>query len=100
MLAQLLGKMKAGLVEGSQVRGATWIRYRLSSASPVILKIYDSEGQEVRELVNGSQKRGEHEVSWDGRTFQGKPAASGIYYYRLFTNSSAVTGRIVFSGAH
>lgn len=100
MLAHLFKRTKAGPMERSGLRGGTSIRYRLSSTSPVILKIYDSEGQVVRELVNGSQKRGEHEVCWDGRTYQGRPAVSGIYFYRLFTDTSAVTGRIIFSGAY
>ena len=100
MLAQVFKRTKNGTMDWPQSPAGTSIRYRLSSASPVVLKIYDSSGQEVRELVNGSQEQGDHEVCWDGRTFQGRIAVSGIYYYRLFTNHSAMTGRIVLSGAY
>ena len=99
MLAQLFKKRQTGPMDWSRPPAGTSIRYRLSTASPVVLKIYDSAGQEIRELVNGPQKRGDHEVCWDGRTHQGRLAASGIYYYRLFMNHSAVTGRIVMSGS-
>ena len=47
------------------------------------LKIYNTLGKEVRELVNGVQKEGYYQVNWDGRNNQGKGVTSGIYFYQL-----------------
>lgn len=78
----------------------TVIGYHLQSRGHVHLKIYDPSGEEILELVNKRQQAGEHEVSWNGRTWQGRFAPSGVYYYRVFSKNSAFTGRIVHSNGH
>ena len=54
-----------------------------SHLTPVTLKLYNILGEKVRTLVNGEQRPGVHQVSWDGRDDQGKELASGVYLYRL-----------------
>jgi hypothetical protein len=49
----------------------------------VNLQIFDVTGRLVRTLVDGFESAGTRTVTWNGRTDQGQPAASGIYYYRL-----------------
>jgi hypothetical protein len=49
----------------------------------VTLRIYDASGRLVRTLVDGHEPSGARGVSWDGRDDQGRPLASGIYFYRL-----------------
>jgi hypothetical protein len=65
----------------------TRIQYRVGSSQnhPIhtTLKIYNILGEEVRELVNKSQNRGNYEVSWDGKNNSGKEVTSGIYLYQL-----------------
>ena len=49
-------------------------------ASPAELKIYDTSGRLIDERsVAATQSR----VAWDGRTREGAPAASGIYFARI-----------------
>jgi len=49
----------------------------------VSLRIYDITGRLVRTLVDGFEPGGSRAVSWHGRTDQGQPAASGVYYYQM-----------------
>ena len=50
-------------------------------ASGVTLKIQDSQGRPVQELIAGAQSPGTTQLSWDGLDAMGNPAPSG--YYRL-----------------
>jgi len=56
----------------------TEISFNLPSASHVKLEVFNVMGQKVATLVNGQFEAGEHVVQWDGRD-----AASGVYFYRL-----------------
>jgi len=62
---------------------STTFRYYLKEKAFVKLVIYDLLGQKIKILVDESQDRGIKDISWDGRDLRGKPAASGIYVYRL-----------------
>jgi len=68
----------------------TLIRYRLSSAGNVRLTVYNTLGQVVKELVNGTQPAGAHSVTFDGRGL-----ASGIYLYRLQTDDRVAVRRML-----
>jgi hypothetical protein len=62
---------------------STTISYQLPRSGKVELKIYNMLGQEVRKLVDENQAAGQYTVQWDGRNYNGKPVASGVYLYRL-----------------
>jgi flagellar hook assembly protein FlgD len=49
----------------------------------VALHIYDVSGRLVRTLVDGFEPSGTRTASWYGRDDQGRPVASGTYYYQL-----------------
>ena len=57
---------------------ATTIKYNLLKSGDVIFNIYNLAGQNIKTLVNGFQKMGEHEITWQP---EGLP--NGIYFYRL-----------------
>ncbi|PKN79540.1 MAG: hypothetical protein CVU48_04990 [Candidatus Cloacimonetes bacterium HGW-Cloacimonetes-1] len=61
----------------------TTIRYSLKEAGPVSIRIYNSRGQLVRNLVNKDLPKGHHSVVWDGRDDQGKGVSGGIYLYQM-----------------
>jgi hypothetical protein len=63
----------------------TLIRYSLDVTRPVAvsLKIYNIVGEEVRELINTTQTRGNYQTYWDGKDNSRKEVASGIYFCRL-----------------
>ncbi len=74
---------------------STVIRYRLSHTTRVTLKIYNSLGSEVLVLVNQVEPNGEHDAHWDGRDGRGRPASSGVYFYRLESSSFSQTRKML-----
>ncbi len=61
----------------------TTIAFTLDGAGPVKLRVFDVQGRLVRTLVNEVRAAGPYRVDWDGRDNGGRPAAAGIYMYRL-----------------
>ncbi len=64
-------------------------------AAEVTLKVFDSSGRLVRELVRGSLSAGSHSVTWDGRDAAGQAQPSGIYLYRLEAGERVLTRRML-----
>ncbi|MCI0511735.1 T9SS type A sorting domain-containing protein [candidate division KSB1 bacterium] len=58
----------------------TRITYSISENGLVTLKIYDLNGQCVRDLVHHVQPAGEYHLDWDGLNNQQCTVASGIYF--------------------
>lgn len=56
----------------------------------VSLKIYDILGREIATLINEQLKPGSYEVEWDGSNY-----ASGVYFYKLLTESFSETKKMV-----
>ena len=61
----------------------TAIKYQISQASVVTLKIFNLLGQQVRTLVNKQQVAGAYTARWDGKDDFGRQVASGIYIYQI-----------------
>jgi hypothetical protein len=76
----------------------TSIQYSVvSDQSPphITLKIYNILGQEVRTLVNETQKPGVYSVTWDGRDGGRNEVPGGIYFYRLKAGAWTATKRML-----
>ncbi|MCI0708232.1 MAG: T9SS type A sorting domain-containing protein [Ignavibacteriae bacterium] len=56
----------------------TVMKFRLSTAEHVSLRVYDVLGREIAVLTNGRFDQGLHVVRWNAKGF-----ASGVYVYRL-----------------
>ena len=69
---------------------ATTIRFSVPRESFVTLKVYDNTGTLVTTLVNESKPAGEHSVS-----FNAAGLASGIYFYRLETEGTAIAKKMI-----
>ena len=71
----------------------------ISFAVPVTgnakIEIFNMLGQLIATPYNDVAEAGQHDVTWDGRSSDGKSVASGIYFYRLtadnFTNTKKMT---------
>ena len=66
----------------------TWIPYQLAVDTEVKISIYDIAGTLVRHLDLGHQKAGIYELKstaayWDGKSANGEPVSSGLYFYQL-----------------
>jgi len=73
----------------------TVIKYALPEGADVRLVIYNTLGQQVRELVNRSQAPGQYQVRWDSRDAMGRQVSSGVYFYRLVAGSNVATKRMM-----
>jgi hypothetical protein len=68
----------------------TTISFGLPEASLVTLKIYDSNGRQVAQLVNSLQPAGVHQITFDGSSLP-----SGLYLYRLTAGQNTASGKMV-----
>jgi len=68
---------------------ATTIKYNVPVNSQVSLKVYNTTGQLVSTLVEGTQEPGSYEIS-----FNASDLSSGVYYYRLNAGSYTDTKKM------
>ena len=73
----------------------TVIAYELKGTAFVILKLYGLMGEEVMTLVNENQTAGNYQVVWNGRDNFGKEVSSGVYFYRLITDTFSQTRKMI-----
>ncbi len=69
----------------------TWIPYQLSRSSSVVISIYSSTGQLVKQLDMGHQSAGTYlerqkAAYWDGTNTAGEGMSSGVYFYHIQTD--------------
>jgi hypothetical protein len=72
------------------------IEFTLGAHAPLTAMIYDVTGRPVRTLAAGTRGApGSRRLVWDGRRDDGRPAGSGVYFYRLEAGGDARSGRFV-----
>jgi len=77
----------------------TWIPFQLKQESEVIVRIYLSTGELVRELDLGNKSAGMYisqnrAAYWDGKDKFGTPVASGIYFYSIKTKDFSAVRKL------
>jgi acyl-[acyl carrier protein]--UDP-N-acetylglucosamine O-acyltransferase len=77
------------LVSPNPFTTTTTLSYTLSKPSSVIIRIFNSQGQKVDEIVQ-DQLKGTQQVLWNA---EGLPA--GIYYYRIQAGEQVGGGKMV-----
>jgi hypothetical protein len=73
----------------------TVIDFELPVAGHVKLEIFNVLGQQVAVPVNGRHPAGKHRAEWDAMLRTGRPAPSGIYFYRLQTTGGSLVRKMV-----
>lgn len=73
----------------------TKIEFDLSGPGYVELEIFDVLGRWLATPHSGGLPAGRHQVLWDGIAEPGFEAPSGVYLYRLSTESAAQTGKML-----
>ncbi len=68
---------------------STKIRYSVTAAGLVTLKVYNMLGQEVKTLVSTNKEAGVYEVSFDATNLP-----SGVYVYELKQNNMSLTKKM------
>jgi len=66
---------------------STSIAFALPEQSRVVLEVFNVLGQQVRQLVDRTLPAGNHSVIFDGLDKNGHELASGVYLYRIKTES-------------
>lgn len=69
---------------------STTISYSIPNSSKVLLKVFNSLGQEVATLVDRNQPIGIHSISWDASS-----VSSGVYFYQLIVGSNVLTKKMI-----
>ncbi len=69
---------------------------KYTSPVDVDLSVYNIKGQKVITLIDDVMSLKEkHSVKWNGRDESGKSVSSGVYFYKLRTNDSIQTRKMV-----
>lgn len=74
---------------------STSIQFAIPADSEVELSIFNVKGQKIQTLCNDELEKGEHNFIWNGKDKSQNPVSSGVYLYKLKTNSKSITKRMV-----
>ena len=69
---------------------STKIKFSVPQLSNVVIKVYDSLGNEVETLVDEEKPAGNYEVEFDGKNL-----TSGIYFYKLILGRFTQTKKMI-----
>jgi len=65
----------------------TTISFNLTAPGETTLSIYDVAGNRITTLVDQDLEAGDHQFTWNGADHGGRPAAAGVYLYKLDSGS-------------
>lgn len=75
---------------------STTIEYTLKKFSQVSIEIYNSRGQQIKQLLNNKPlNAGVHTLVWHGRAKDGATVSSGVYVALLKTNDQTVAHKLL-----
>ena len=74
----------------------TTIRFSLPWEAPVSVKVFNTQGQFVVDLVDESLPAGNFEVTWDGRNADGVEVSSGVYIYKIEAPNLSLSKKVTF----
>ncbi len=73
----------------------TTISFQIPADEKVSLKIYNTSGQLIKTLVDKNLAAGSHSFNWDGSNNNRLAVSSGIYFYRMATESYTTAKRMI-----
>lgn len=73
----------------------TTISFDLPEPSHVKLEIFDITGRKVATIKNNLMTAGTHTITWHGRDDRKQPVASGVYLYRLTTDHTVLSKKML-----
>jgi len=72
----------------------TKISFGLPESRLTTLEIFNVSGQKVGTLIDDYLEAGRYEIIWNGNGGDGKAVSSGIYFYKLHTDSRSITRKM------
>ena len=73
----------------------TNITYSIPEPAFVKPCVYNINGTLVKTLFEGNQSAGRYQTVWDGENSSGMKVGSGVYFYRIQTNSFLQTRKMI-----
>ncbi len=73
----------------------TNISFSLASAKKLNVRIYNSKGQLVRNLIEDKFEAGKHNVYWDGKDNNLKQVTSGVYLYKIRSSNFIISKKML-----
>ena len=73
----------------------TTISYSISADSEVDIMIYNIKGQVVNNMKLGNLQKGNHSIEWNGTNENGKSVTSGVYFYKIVTETNTISKRML-----
>ena len=73
----------------------THIGFTLQQPATVSLQVFNTHGQLVVTLVEGTRPAGTYQTAWDGRDAQGQAVSSGAYILRLNAAGHPATRKMI-----
>lgn len=73
----------------------TIIEYDLPDEARVNVVVYNIFLQRIKTLTNRLQLAGKYKLEWDGTTYEGNKAASGIYIFVLLAGNNYFIGKMI-----
>lgn len=78
-------------------RDLVTININLPETNFVIIRIYDSSGNQIRTISSGLGFIGENEFFWDGTNTRGEPVPNGVYLIRVTHLRENIAKRVILS---
>ncbi len=73
----------------------TNFNFSVAKSGMVRITVYNILGEEVKTLIKTEMQPGNYRASWNGMDDAGRYVSSGIYFYRLETQSFSVTKKMI-----
>ena len=74
---------------------STSIDFSLQQSGQIELIVYNLKGQKVKTLANDTFEKGDHQIIWNGIDDQGNAVSSGMYFYKLKSESYSVARKML-----
>jgi hypothetical protein len=90
-------ELRLAAIQPNPSTGVSRVRYYVPAGGLVRLDVLDIQGRLVSNLYDGRQPAGNRELPWNGRSADGAPVPSGIYFIRLQVDGRTQTGKLVLT---
>jgi hypothetical protein len=75
----------------------TMFTFTLPATAAVTLEVFNTLGQRVARVLDGTRAKGEHSVAWDGLGSGGAALSPGTYIYRLSAGEQVLSKTLVIT---
>lgn len=74
------------------------VSFELPKSDFVNISVYDLGGKRVAELVNEVLAQGNNSFYWEGKSENGQPLNTGVYFIRVIYHGKLMMRKVVFAG--